>query len=234
MTEKQKIILIYTCVGVFSLLALSGFMTIGHLQKIKMEGALPPAVDIGKEIATEILTIENDMSLTNQAGEEVSVFDLTDKVWVFAQFFAKCPMCAERNYTDLKNIYLKYKDNPDFMIVCMTVDPDTDNIDRLKEYAGAVDADTRNWWFLTGDREEMHRYMTEEMKFLDIRKRQVKEEIATKGLYAHDLGLAVIDKGLIMRTKVDLAFARTQNDDLVKVYETKLHNALESSLNRHE
>ena len=230
MTEKQKIILIYTCVGVFSLLALSGFMTIGHLQKIKMEGALPPAVDIGKEIATEILTIETDISLTNQAGEEVSVFDLKDKVWVFAQFFAKCPMCAERNYTDLKNIYLKYKDNPDFMIVCMTVDPDTDNIDRLKEYAGAVDADTRNWWFLTGSEEEIHRYMEEEMKFLGVRERTDPVEIEAQGRYAHDMGVAVFGKGLVMLEKKDLFYAREQSQEMYDHFEQLLISAVDKGL----
>jgi len=178
--------------------------------------------------------LEKNITLTNQAGDEVSIFDLKDKIWVFAEFFAKCPMCAERNYTDLSNLYKQYGDHPDFMIVCMTVDPDADNVDRLKEYAKAVGADTKNWWFLTGDREEMHSYMADEMKFLDVRKRTKQNEIDSKGLYAHDLGLAVMDKGLIMRAKVDLAFARSQNDELVKAYEEKLHKAIKSSFERHE
>ena len=50
--------------------------------------------------------------------------------------------------------------------------------------------------------------------------------------YAHDLGLAVFDKDLKMRVKVDLAFARSQNNDLLKVYEEKLHSALRTALQK--
>jgi len=191
MSTKTKIILIYSSVGLISALLIFGFVTLRQLEDMKAEAARPIAVEVGKEVATEIIRLQNNITLTNQEGKEVSVFDLKDKVWVFAQFFAKCPMCAERNYTDLLQIYKKYKDHPNFMIVCMSIDPETDNVERLKEYAKVVDADPNKWWFLTGGREELHRYMQEEMKFMDIRERTVPEEIATMGKYAHDLGLAV-------------------------------------------
>ena len=232
MNDKKKIILIYTFVALFSAFLIGGFVFLGQLKDIRDEAQRPMAVDIGKDSTQEFLQLTQNITLTNQDGNEVSVFDLKDKVWVFAQFFAKCPMCAERNYTDLLELYKEYKDHPDFMIVCMTVDPDTDNVEKLKEYAKVVDADSKNWVFLTGAREELHSYMSQEMKFLDIRERTVPEEIATKGKYAHDLGLAVFDKDLKMRVKVDLAFARSQNNDLLKVYEEKLHSALRTALQK--
>jgi len=141
-------------------------------------------------------------------------------------------MCAERNYTDLLKIYKKYKDHPDFMIVCMSIDPETDNVERLKEYAKVVDADSNKWWFLTGDRETLHTYMQEEMKFMDIRERTIPEEIATMGKYAHDLGLAVFDKDLRMRTKIDLAFARSQSHVMEETFTKRLYSAIDTALNK--
>ncbi len=232
MSTKTKIILIYSSVGLISALLIFGFVTLRQLEDMKAEAARPIAVEVGKEVATEIIRLENNITLTNQEGKEVSVFDLKDKVWVFAQFFAKCPMCAERNYTDLLKIYKKYKDHPDFMIVCMSIDPETDNVERLKEYAKVVDADSNKWWFLTGDRGELHRYMQEEMKFMDIRERTIPEEIATMGKYAHDLGLAVFDKDLIMRTKIDLAFARSQGHTMEETFTKRLYSAIDTALEK--
>lgn len=230
MTDKAKITLIYTTVAVVVALCVTGFVALGKLYDMKAEASLPPAVDIGKDTTNEFLELKKDLTLTNQDGEELSIFDLKDKVWVFAQFFAKCPQCAERNYTDLLALYERYKGHPDFMIVCMTVDPVTDDVERLKEYAEVVQADSKSWVFLRGEKEEMYAYMSDEMKFLDIRERVDPADIAAKGKYAHDLGLAVFDKGLKMRLKRDLAFARSQSEDLLKIYEEELHTTLTKAL----
>lgn len=234
MSDKSKITLIYTSVALLSACLIGGFVFLGKLYDTKAELEKPRAINIGKETVNEFLQLEKDITLTNQDGVEVSVTDLDDKVWVFAQFFAKCPMCAERNYTDLMNIYAEYKEHPDFMIICMTVDPESDTVEKLQEYAEVVQADSKNWMFLTGDRAEMHDYMRNEMKFLDIRERTDPQEIAAHGKYAHDLGVAVFDKGLKMRTKVDLSFARGPDGskDLLATYEERLHNTIKSCLEK--
>lgn len=232
MSAKTKIILIYTSVALISALLIFGFVTLRELEDMKAAADRPIAVEVGKEIATEIIKLENNITLTNQEGKEVSVFDLKDKVWVFAQFFAKCPMCAERNYTDLLEIYKKYKDHPDFMIVCMSIDPQTDNVERLQEYAKVVNADPNKWWFLTGPQDTLHAYMQDDMKFMDIRERTIPEEIATMGKYAHDLGIAVFDKNLVMRTKIDLAFARSQNHQMEETFTKRLYTAIETALEK--
>ncbi len=230
MTNKTKIILIYTGVVFICSIAIGGFTILGKLQDKRDSYQSPLATDMGKEIPQEFLRLKSDLTLTNQDGEKVAISDLKDKVWVFAQFFAKCPMCAQRNYNDLLDLYSKYKEHPNFVVVCMTVDPEVDTPKRLKEYANVINVDSRNWMFLTGDKKEMHEYMTKEMKFLDIRERTVPAEIAQKGRYAHDLGLAVFDENLVMRTKVDLSFARSQNEELFKVYSEKLNSAIQSAL----
>ncbi len=230
MSDKTKIILIYTSVAVVSSLLIFGFVTLRQLEDMKAEAERPLAVNIGKDTIDEFHQLQNNITLTNQLGEEVSVFDLKDKVWVFAQFFAKCPMCAERNYTDLLSIYKQYKDHPDFMLVCMTIDPETDDVVKLQEYAEVVKADPRNWWFLTGEKEALHHYMRHEIRYMDVRERTVPEEIATMGRYAHDLGIAVFDKGLKMRIKRDLAFGRSQNDELAAKFEEELHSAIQTAL----
>ena len=77
-------------------------------------------------------------------------------------------MCAKRNYEDLNKIYAEFRGDDNFHMVCITVDPDYDTVERLTEYAGALEADSKNWWFLTGEREELRSYLTDEMKFLKM------------------------------------------------------------------
>jgi len=231
MTNKTKIIFIYTSVAILSGLMIFGFVFLRELQDEQAKADRPLAVGVGREEVSEILTVDENIILTNQDGEEVSIFDLKDKVWVFAQFFAKCPRCLERNYTDLRNLYEKYKDNPDFMIVCISIDPETDNVQRLKEYADAVGADSSQWWFLRGEQKKVHDYLSDELAFMDVRERVDPAEIASQGRFAHDLGVAVFDKGLVMRVKVDLAFARDQKNEVMeKEFLNKLHSAIAKSL----
>ena len=234
MTDKTKITLIYTSVAILSALMIFGFVLLRNLKDMKADVGKnnEMAVNVGKNDQNEFLQLQKDITLTNQDGEEVSISELKDKVWVFAQFFAKCPRCAERNYTDLLALYKEYSDDPNFAIVCMSIDPETDNVERLKEYAEVVKADSKKWMFLTGDKEAMYSYMSDEMKFLDIRKRTDPAQIAAQGLYAHDMGVAVFDKDLKMSVKVDLAFARTQNEDLLKAFETKLYKTIDTALDR--
>ena len=95
-------------------------------------------MNVGKQVEQEWYPIEKDLVATNQAGEKVKLSDLRGKVWVVAEFFAVCPHCAVRNGTELRAIYDKFKDHPDFHIVCISVDPKEDNIEKLKDYAKKV------------------------------------------------------------------------------------------------
>lgn len=232
MSDKAKIVAIY--VGAALLLVavtlMSLFVRIGRDAKEKREMELRIAKNVGRERAAEMVRLEKDLVAVNQAGEEVRLSELKDKVWLAAQFFAECPMCAQRNGDHLARFYEKYRDNPDFHIVCVSVDPENDDPEKLSEVAKVLNADVSNWWFLTGDRETLHNYMTEEMKFLSVRERTDPVEIDAKGRFAHDMGVAVFGKGMVMKEKKDLFFAREQGGHLYEHYEKLLTDALEEAL----
>jgi len=56
----------------------------------------------------------------------------------------------------MQEVYLKFKDNPDFRILSHTVDPGTDSVLRMKQYADSLHADPSNWWFLTGPKDSLY------------------------------------------------------------------------------
>ncbi|MGB0776275.1 MAG: SCO family protein, partial [Akkermansiaceae bacterium] len=150
MTDKQKIATIYISVAVISalILAVTFYIRSHGLQQSQQK----PYYSKDSKLEP-LLTLKEDITLKNQDGEEVKISDLKGKVWAVAQFYASCPMCAERNDQGLKQLYEKFKDVPDFQLVCITVDPATDGVAEMKSYADALDASTKNWWFLTGEAE---------------------------------------------------------------------------------
>lgn len=210
MNERSKIVLIYSVVAVVS----AGIIGTALMLRSRLpKPEFGEIVDAGRADPGAWFEISSDLQATNQAGEQVSLSDLRGKVWIVAEFFAVCPKCAVRNGSDLREIYDEFKGNPDFHLVCVSVDPEADTVEKLGEYATALGADVSNWWFLTGEREELHRYLTNELKFLDIRERSDPDEVEQLGRYAHDLGLMVVDRSWRVIGKRDLAWAREEGGE---------------------
>jgi hypothetical protein len=211
MTKTKTLILFYTGVALVcaAILALVNFVI---LPGLKRKGAEADAfANVGQQRQEEWFPIGKDLVATNQAGETVKLSDLRGKVWVVAEFFAVCPHCAVRNGKELREIYDKFKDHPDFHIVCISVDPGQDDVGKLKDYAEALGADSKNWWFLNaGDEKVTHEYLEKELKFLGVRERTDPAQIEVDGRFQHDMGLLAVSRDFSTFGKWDLAFQRSE------------------------
>ncbi|HEY2727161.1 MAG TPA: SCO family protein [Parafilimonas sp.] len=82
--------------------------------------------------------------------------DMVGKVCAVNFFFTSCKgICPVMN-NNLDVIYNEFKDQPDFMIVSHTCDPETDSAARLKHYADSMKVDTKKWVFLTGRKDSLY------------------------------------------------------------------------------
>ncbi|MBT8036434.1 MAG: SCO family protein [Verrucomicrobiae bacterium] len=228
MNDKTKIICIYVVVAVISVLILA---TTYYIRGRQVKPELEAFYERETHFAP-LLKLEKDLVLTNQAGKEVRISDLKGKVWAFAQFYASCPMCAQRNSQGLKKLYETFKGEADFQLVCITVNPETDGVAEMKAYAEGLDADTSNWWFLTGDPEALKAYMIEQMKYQPIVQRADPEEAAEKGDYEHDMSIAVYDRNLSMVQRHDLFNARKKGEAYFNGEENKLHYTVKTLLEK--
>jgi len=230
MNDKQKIVVIYTSVAVICLLIVltTWLIRSNHLQPPQLEA--PQYAQ--EEISAPLLTLQSDLVLKHQDGRDVKISELKDKVWAFAQFYATCPMCAKRNSQGLKTLYEKFKHDPDFVIVCITVDPANDTVEQMKSYAEALDAEDSNWWFLTGDADSLKNYMIDEIKYQAIVKRKDPDEAARLGAFEHDMAIAVFDKNLSMVRRHDLYNARKKGEAFFRGEEEKLHFTVKSLLEK--
>jgi len=209
MTTKAKIIAIYGTVAVISAGIIAGGMWLRSGLRKPQEA--PLTVESGKETQKEWFPIARDFTAVNQAGETVRLSQLKGKVWLVAEFFAVCPHCAMRNGAELRVIYDEFKNHPDFQMVCISVDPQADTVEKLKDYASALGADNRNWWFLNGgDEKAVHDYLEHELKFFGIRERKDPADIEANGRFSHDLGFLVVDRDFQVIGKWPLADARSE------------------------
>ena len=212
MTDKKKIVLIYAGVGVFSLLILGMSFFLATLKEKKREQA-PPVTDVGKEEVDVLKLLRQDIELERQTGETVMISSLHDKVWIAAQFYASCPMCAQRNQESLVKIYNEFKDEEDFLVACFSVEPENDTNELLAEVREVLGVDESNWWFLKSDRKKLWNFMETQMGFLRIEERFDPIHIQQKGRWAHDIGLQVYrGTALVHKWDVDAPMDQLRNE----------------------
>ena len=92
----------------------------------------------------------------NQDGKIISNREVSGKVFVAAFFFTTCRGICPRMNNNLKLVYEKYRNEPDFRILSHTVDPLTDSVPRMKQYADSMGVDSNDWWFLTGRKDSLY------------------------------------------------------------------------------
>jgi protein SCO1/2 len=95
-------------------------------------------------------------SLTDQDGEAFGSEDLRDHVYVVTFFFTSCVTICPRVMSAAKALQDRYlRAGVDIRLVSITVDPEHDTPERLKQQAEKVGADLSTWTFLTGTRAEL-------------------------------------------------------------------------------
>lgn len=193
MTDRGKIAAIYGGVVAFTIAFVGGMMYLGRQVPDQPQPVI--VIDAGKEKEEKFFQIAKDFSGINQTGQQVKLSDLKGKVWLVSEFFAVCPHCAMRNGRDLGEIAKAFKDDPDFHVVCISVDPETDTQERLQEYSTNLKADPAKWWFISHpNQQETHDYLEQVLKFFKIQERTDPVERQAYGRYAHDMGITLVDR----------------------------------------
>jgi protein SCO1/2 len=112
--------------------------------------------DYGK-VKLPVLSTVQPFAFTNQDGKQVTERNVEGKVYVAEYFFTTCPSICPMLNTNMLKIYEAYKNEPGFLIVSHTSDPDNDSAARLKQYADSLKVNTAHWWFLTGRKDSLYK-----------------------------------------------------------------------------
>lgn len=92
---------------------------------------------------------------TNQEGKTISNKDYEGKVYVVEFFFSTCPTICPIMNSKMVTIQDKFFGNPNFGIASISITPEIDSPEVLKEYAKNNGINHKNWHLLTGKSDDV-------------------------------------------------------------------------------
>lgn len=150
------------------------------------------------------------LPLVDQNGRTVDLYDdlIKDRIVVINSFFASCtgscPVMA-RSFLHLQN-KLGDRIGKDVTLVSITVDPEVDTPEKLKEYAKKIGAKP-GWYFLTGSRAQVDAVLSKIGQYAEAREAHKNIIIAGNdrtGLWKKALAIAPSDEiWKVVETVVD-------------------------------
>ena len=153
--------------------------------------------DNWKKKSPAISTVK-PFSFITQDGKAFTEKDMIGKVCVVEYFFTTCKGICPRLNTNMKTIYEAFKDEPDFMIVSHTCDPETDSASVLKHYSDSLKVDNHKWVFLTGRKDSLY-HAARNSYLLDDPKNNLTD---ISQQFLHTQFFAVVDKSGHVRGQV--------------------------------
>ena len=105
-----------------------------------------------------------EFSFTERSGRTVTREDLVGRPWVATLFFTTCSGPCPALMGNISARLAQPLAELGVPIVSFTVDPETDDPERLTAYADNLGADPEGWLFLTGPELELHAFVQRELK----------------------------------------------------------------------
>ncbi len=91
--------------------------------------------------------------LTDQNNAKISDKSYLGKVYVIEFFFSTCPSICPIMNKNMKDIQKEFSKESNFGVASITINPENDTVEVLKEHANQLGITSPNWHFLTGDKE---------------------------------------------------------------------------------
>jgi protein SCO1/2 len=135
---------------------------------------------------------------TNQDGQTVTDSNLLNKVTLVEYFFTTCKGICPKLNTNMKDVYMMYKEEADFQILSHTCNPETDSVPVLKRYADSLKVDTKKWIFVTGRKDSLYQ-MARGSYLLDDPKNNVEK---IEDQFIHTQFFALVDRNGKIRGKI--------------------------------
>jgi protein SCO1/2 len=152
-----------------------------------------------KVVDTSLVVMANApaFEFKDQNNKTITNKDYQNKVHVIEFFFSTCPsICPimNKNMKQLDSIYGKYND---FAIASITINPENDTSEVLKQHAAQLKVTNPNWHFLTGDKKYIYNLSNTGFNIFASENPQVNGGFEHSGLFA------LIDKNGKIRCRKD-------------------------------
>jgi len=93
-----------------------------------------------------------DFSFVNQEGQMKGKADMLGKITIVDFFFTSCPSICPVMSKEMERVNDMFRDESGVQILSISIDPEYDTPEILKEYADEHNAKAGKWDFLSGDK----------------------------------------------------------------------------------
>ena len=135
--------------------------------------------------------------MTNQDNLLIGNEDFIGKVYLVEFFFTSCTTICPMMNKNMKSLENSFGSREDFGIASFTVDPDNDKPEVLKKYSELYEVFSKNWHFLTSDKETVFKLSNEGFNIFSSINPKVRDGIEHQGYFA------LIDKKGYIRSRTD-------------------------------
>lgn len=94
-------------------------------------------------------------ALLDQDSTLITNADVQGKVYVADFFFTSCRTICPKMKVQMKRVYDAVGEMDDVAILSHTIDPEYDNVERLKRFADRIGIKSEKWHFLTGNKDSI-------------------------------------------------------------------------------
>src|SRR5699024_681054 len=137
-----------------------------------------------------------EFSLINQHDNLITQNDLLGKVYVVEFFFTTCPSICPIMHESMVKVQDKYFGNPKVAFVSVTINPEVDTPQVLKQYAQENKVTNTNWHFLTGDLKDIYALANQGFNLY------AAEAPEVEGGFEHSGFFALVDKQGNIRSRL--------------------------------
>jgi protein SCO1/2 len=172
-----------------------------------------------------VLSYVKPFSFKNQDNVSFTEKEMLGKVTVVEYFFTTCKGICPRMNTNMHTIYDKFKDEPNFMIVSHSCDPERDSVPQIKHYSDSLKVDTKKWVFLTGRKDSLY-FQARNSYLLDDPKNSLEK---IEDQFIHTQFFALVDKEGKVRGQIYDGLKQDEldklKDDIAKLLKEKSSNS---------
>lgn len=119
-----------------------------------------------------------DFSFINQDSIVITNKDYAGKIYLADFFFTSCRTICPTMNIEMKRVHDVFQHEDQIRYLSHTIDPETDNVRVLKNYAEGLEADPQRWNFVTGRKVDLY-------------------HMAQKGYYVSALEDAMAEDGIV-------------------------------------
>jgi protein SCO1/2 len=120
----------------------------------------------GKIEVDTLWHVVKNIQFTNQLGKQVTLDSLKGKILVIDFFFTRCPTICPGMARAMKKLQDSYSNSKDSIVqfISVSVDPERDSVERLRNFANRYTSNHDSWWFVTGNKKEIYDFALNDLK----------------------------------------------------------------------